>query len=222
MNRIALVAAAFAFLLLLSVSSVSKFALAHTTKKYGNIELEVGWGSEPNLVGQPNTIFIAVSENGTALTNALANMEVKVKKGGITRTFDLVPGEKAGEYEADIIPSQEGKVSVILSGKIKSQNITDEIPIEDVESTDKVCFPTTCDQSDSGVPPNLKNTLSDLALQVEQAQAGASEAINASQNSVRALTDVKAAVDRSYLFVMVGVGVGVAGIVIAATALRKK
>ena len=70
-------------LLIFSFSNV-KIAYAHTTKKFGNILLEIGWSNEPPLVGELNNAIIQVNQTSgkntqTPVINALANMDIEVK-----------------------------------------------------------------------------------------------------------------------------------------------
>jgi hypothetical protein len=57
-----------------------------------------------------------------------------------------------------------------------------------------------------------------LTSQVDDARAAAAQAQNAAQSA----QSIKASADGAYMFGMIGVGVGVAGIVIAVIALSRK
>ena len=84
----------------ISFSSI-KLAYAHIIKKYGNLSVEVGWSNEPALVGELNNAIVQVNQtNGkntqTPVINALANMNILAKYGGVTKPLDFVPSAQHG------------------------------------------------------------------------------------------------------------------------------
>ena len=123
--------------------------LAHVSTEYGNITVQAGWDQEPPLVDEMNDIVVGVTResdlgNSSAIPvrNALADMNIMVKYGGVTKSLDFVPSqEQEGWYEAKILPTRIGSYSLVLNGTIQNQPINDETQIEDVESTQKVSFP---------------------------------------------------------------------------------
>jgi hypothetical protein len=203
-------------------------AFAHTQVKVGKISVEAGWANEPPLQGQLNSITLAVSTlaDGKPVANAFATADVTVKKGGETMPLDVRPGEKEGEYSAEILPTQVGQITVVVNGTIAGENLKNtEIKIEDVVDTKGISFPAS-GKSDSGVPQGfadqIRGVITDLTSQVQDAKSSAQEASSASQNATRASDEIRALADRSFLVGIVGVGVGVAGIAVAAIALSRK
>src|ERR671933_1644902 len=82
-------------LLVFSFSN-AKIAYAHITKKFGNIQVEVGWSNEPPLVGELNNVIVQVNQTSgknshTPVVNALGNMDAAIKYGGLTKPLDFVP-----------------------------------------------------------------------------------------------------------------------------------
>jgi hypothetical protein len=121
---------------------------AHITKQFGNISVEVGWTEEPPLVGQLNSAIIVAEKvvtggNSTPVSNALSQLDIKEKYGGITKPIEFVPSEQTeGGYEAKIIPTRIGSYSLLMNGSIQNQNITNvEIPLDEVEGTQMFSFP---------------------------------------------------------------------------------
>src|SRR5687768_12325906 len=74
-------------------------AYAHITKQFGNISVEVGWTEEPPLAGQLNSATVVVEKmvtggNSTPVSNALSQLDIKEKYGGITKLIEFVPSEQ--------------------------------------------------------------------------------------------------------------------------------
>ena len=81
-------------LLLVFSFSNTKIAYAHVTKMFDNIQVEVGWSNEPPLVGMLNNAVVQVNQTSgkntqTPIINALANMDIAVKYGGVTKPLDF-------------------------------------------------------------------------------------------------------------------------------------
>jgi hypothetical protein len=201
-------------------------AFAHNEIEVGDIRIVGGWGIEPPLMGQLNTIVLEVTHvsDGTPVTNAFSSADVSVKKGGVEKPLDLRPTEEPGVYEADIIPTQRGLVAVIISGSIAGQAIRSQIEIEDVEDPRKLQFPEAGD--DQGVPQGfvdeMRRVISDLTVQAEDAKSAAQDASEAASGAAETAGEVKAAADMAYLVGIVGIGVGIAGIAIGAVALSRR
>jgi hypothetical protein len=228
-----------AFLLLLTVllasaiiilPSNTKLASAHVTKQFGNIQVEAGWSNEPPLVGEMNNILVEVrngtGDNVTAVRNALANMDISLKYGGLTKPIDFEPSEEEGQYLSPIIPTRlAGPYVVVLKGNIQGQSIDDEIQIEDVEGKEKLSFPDTTG-TDSGtsnnIGPRIEGIVSQLANDIDSAKGSSDTLTKSMVDMQKAIQDVKAAADRSYMIGVAGIGAGVAGIVIAAISLSRK
>src|SRR5437764_9789008 len=135
-------------LLFFSFSSI-KLAYAHITKKYGNLSVEVAWSNEPALVGELNNAIVQVNQtNGknpqTPVINALANMNILAKYGGVTKPLDFVPSAQMdGLYEAQMIPTRIGSYSLALNGTIQEQQLSAEITLDLVENKHKFNFRDT-------------------------------------------------------------------------------
>lgn len=113
-------------LLVFSFSN-AKIAYAHITKKFGNLLVEVGWSNEPPLVGELNNVIVQVNQTSgknsqTLVINALANLNILVKYGGVTKPLDFVPSEQTeGLYNGQMIPTRVGSYSLVLNGTIQDQ-----------------------------------------------------------------------------------------------------
>jgi len=240
MEKIALF---FAVVLLLSFLAFNMPAvLAHEEVVIGDIRIVAGWVNEPPLVNQLNDVLLIITQvsNGQPVNNALAQVDATVQKGTDTRPLEFLPAEEAGTYTATILPTQTGQYTIVLRGTISGQTIDGPIDIEDVEDTARFAFPlsssstTTTTSSGGGgsgggdnqIPQGfidqLQMVITDLTTQIEQASISAQEANNSTQSVAESIEELKISVDRAYLFSLIGLGVGTAGIAIGVVALSRR
>jgi hypothetical protein len=208
--------------------------LAHEEVAFGDINIVAGWVDEPPLVNQLNGVLLIITQvsNGEPVNNALAQVDVTLQKGAETRPLEFQPTEEAGTYTATILPTQTGQYAVFMRGTIAGQAIDGQIEIEDVEDTARFTFPptgattTTGSGNNSQIPQGLiaqlQTVITDLTAQVEQANVVAQEASNATQSVTESVEELKMSADRAYLFSLIGVGAGAAGIAIGVVALSRR
>jgi hypothetical protein len=231
-------------LAIIALTSISVINLspasAHISEQYGNISLEVGWSDEPPLAGQLNSAIIVVEKvvtggNSTPINNALSQVDIAVKYGGITKPLDFGPSEQAeGGYEAKIIPTRIGSYSLVMNGSIQSQNITNvEIPLDEVEGTRTFSFPDReSTSSGTGSAQNTTGTNSNIGAKVEQILSQLSNDIDSTKvnivkldsnyaNIQKSIQDAKSSSDRSFMIGMIGVGAGISGIIISSIVLSR-
>ncbi|HEX2614091.1 MAG TPA: hypothetical protein VHL10_01245, partial [Nitrososphaera sp.] len=136
MKKTALMALTLAGVLTFALVANSNvhYAFAHQTKKFGNINIEVGWANEPSLAGQLNTITVGIStaSDNKPVPNAVGQLQGTIKKGGETKALDLLPQEQEGLYGAQVIPSQIGQYELVLKGTVSGQAVDGSIPLDDV------------------------------------------------------------------------------------------
>lgn len=196
-------------------------ALAHTEIARGDVQVAVGWGNEPPLVGQLNTIVLEVTRisDGQPITNALAQADISLTKGTTAKQLNFRPQEEPGVYAAEILPTQTGQFSLVLGGTIGGQAFDDIAEVEDVGDTSLIEFPQA---SGDGISQEairqLQAVIDDLTTQVEEANVAASEAKAAADSAA----ELSSTVNSAYLLGMIGIGVGVAGIAIGVAALRRE
>jgi hypothetical protein len=223
---------------------------AHITKQFGNISVEVGWTEEPPLVGQLNSAIIVAEKvvtggNSTPVSNALSQLDIKEKYGGITKPIEFVPSEQTeGGYEAKIIPTRIGSYSLLMNGSIQNQNITNvEIPLDEVEGTQMLSFPDReiSDSSSGSISgsSNGSNQTStsgnnnDIGAEVEQILSQFSNDIDSIKGSIAKLDSnyvniqnsiqkTKSASDISFIIGMAGVGAGISGVIISLIVLSRR
>jgi hypothetical protein len=153
MARINQVLVPTVFLLLLAtivfVSPLSiKPAEAHITKVFGNYLVQVGWDNEPVYTGLVNAAQVTIKkgsgDSAKPVINALKDMQISVKYGGVTKPLDFLPSSTVdGQYHASLIPTRVGTYSLVFKGTVETQAIDTEIPLDDVASVDTLNFPSS-------------------------------------------------------------------------------
>ena len=217
-------------------------ALAHEEADFGDIKVEAGWVNEPPLLNQLNGIILIVSRvsNGQPVNNALAQLDVTLQKGADDMPLNFQPTEEAGSYTATILPTQLGQYAVVMQGTVAGQAINGQIQIEDVEDTARFAFPpvastdssssisssnsssSSSNQIPQGLIEQLQIVIADLTAQVEQSNVTATQANNLTQSITGSIGELQTSADRAYLFGLIGVGVGTAGIAIGVVALSRR
>jgi hypothetical protein len=201
-----------------------------------------GWVNEPPLANQLNGIILMVSQvsNGQPVNNAPAQLDVTLQKGADNMPLNFQPTEEAGSYTATILPTQPGQYAVVMQGAVAGQAINGLIQIEDVEDTARFAFPpvastdgsssisssnsssSSSNQIPEGLIDQLQTVMADLTAQVEQSNVTATQANNLTQSITESIGELHTSADRAYLFSLIGVGVGTAGIAIGVVALSRR
>jgi hypothetical protein len=216
----------FAIVSLLSLSLCTPAAFAHEETIVGDIKIVGGWVNEPPLVNEFNGIELTITRNSTdePITNAVAQLDITLKKGTLTKSLDFQPSEEPGVYVADLLPTQVGLYEVVFQGSVAGQAINSQVEIEDVDDTRTLEFPPRQGENDpvsDEIIEQLQQVIADLNSQVDQATSASEQAVESANEATDAAAELKLSADRAYLFGMVGVGVGVAGIVIGVMAFSR-
>jgi len=209
----------FAIVGLIVLGFSFSFAYAHTAIVVGPYEIEVGWQDEPPVVGLLNVITIEVRESGDiesvsiGITNAFKNMQASVVSGGAAKVLDINTDPRPGYYYAKIIPTKIGSLEIKVEGEINDVEINDVIPLEDVESTSVLDFPTTSSSSSGQEVVALKNAVTSLQKDVSsiKSQVGG---IDISSGNFE--------VETAYNFGVFGISLGAAGVILAIIAMVKR
>ena len=203
--------------------------------------MQVGWNDEPPLTGQLNNVIVGVNQTSgktqTPIINALSDLNILVKYGGVTKTLDFLPSPTTdGLYLGQIIPTRIGSYYLVLNGTVQGQKISSQLPLDLVDSSQKLAFPDTGGSSGvngaavggssttttNNIGPQLQGIVSQLANQIDSVKGITGAVAKSNAETLKSIQDVKNSADTSYMIGMVGIGAGVAGIIIAAIALSRR
>ena len=164
-------------------------ALAHREVKAGDLELVVGWGTEPTYTGFANSVQVSVTDGRGAPVNDIGDsLQAEVAYGSEKTTVQLepffVPGEfgEEGDYRAWLTPTEAGKYTFRIFGTYKGDRIDERI------SSGPQTFASPVDASAIQFPTVLPSG-DELVQRVERETARARAAADASAKDVAALED---------------------------------
>lgn len=217
-RRIASASATCALAILL-MGLLAPAAAAHEGRKLGDLEMEVGFGTEPAYVGQPNSIQLLLVHDGEPVVDLGDTLDVEVGFGDQTMQLTLEPffeeGEfgTPGDYRAWFIPTAAGEYSFHFSGTIDGEEVDETFTsgpdtFSDVVSTDDIEFPDNV-PSNAELAERIDQEVPRLTSAIEDAQqAAVAQARAASKDASSART-----------IGMIGIAVGLVGLFVAVAAL---
>ena len=188
-------------------------ALAHGDTSVGDLELTIGFGTEPAYAGFPNSVEVLLVHDGQPVTDA-KGLTVDVTFGDDTVTYDLEPNFAVGvygdpgDYRAWFVPSQPGPYTFHIVGTVDDEDVDVEMTSGDdtfseVQDTSEAAFPPVEAPSNQ----ELADRLDADGARVETAQAAAQQASD-DASSIRTIA-------------IVGVIVGAIGLIAALAALAR-
>lgn len=153
-------------LLLAAVSS----ALAHEGVEAGEHDITIGWVNEPPLLGEPNTVYLHITErhSGEPVDN-VAGLTLAVQTGSQSRELTLRALDNPGEFGADFIPTVRGEYTIKLSGQLEGEPVNVTQHVEMVEPAQPYQFPAAVSTA-----PELTEQLVRLQAQNQELQAAVS------------------------------------------------
>jgi hypothetical protein len=121
-----------------------QWVLAHEEITVGEYTLEIGWLSEPPVVGQQNAIVVNVMTTGDQQpVEEVTGLTVTVSYGGQEKQLTLQPlGEDTpGQFAAPLIPAVPGEYTIKLGGSLGNTAVDTSVQPEEVGSADTLQFP---------------------------------------------------------------------------------
>jgi hypothetical protein len=187
-------------------------ASAHVEKTIGPIDLEIGFGTEPAYIGEPNSVQVILSEHGSPVVDLGDSLKVQVSFGGQQTTLPLEPNfelggdGEPGDYRAWFIPSQAGPYTFTLSGSVHGTKVNLSV------TSGPTTFNEVTDPVEAMFPAVDTPTTQELSTRIEQDSARLTAATTDTASAKTAADDAKTVA-------IIGVIVGLIGIAIAIWAL---
>ena len=149
MNKIKLGIAGLICLLALLLNF--QLAFAHESITVGDYTVEIGWLSEPPIVGQQNAIVVNVSKGEEEPVEDVSALTVTISYGGQEKALTLQPlGEETpGQFVAPILPTVPGQYTVKLGGALGETSVDAHVEPEEVQPADTLQFPSAASTGQS-------------------------------------------------------------------------
>ena len=210
----------FIIISLFSIGFSIQSIYGHTEIKVGNYTIEAGWSNEPPLINNLNEVVIFIFENDSPVRNAMKDLSVSINYGGINKKLNFLPSEESvGQYLADIIPSNLGTYSLNLKGTIGTQNINNDIKIEEVEDAKKLTFPIVSESSNSleNIGKQITPIMKDLSNQIEETK----EQVNSTKQLIQKMDNednsIKSEIERTNLLSYIATALSASAIILIAS-----
>jgi hypothetical protein len=187
-------------------------ALAHAQRQAGPFHMEIGFGTEPAYVGQPNSVQIILTEHGQPVVDLGDALKVQVSFGGqqtdipLEANFEVGGDGTPGDYRAWFIPSQPGPYTFHFTGTMHGTKIDESL------TSGPKTFDEVQDPAEAAFPPVNTPTTQELADRIQQDATRLSD-------TTAAATSAKSAADSARTVAIVGVVVGLIGLAVGATAV---
>jgi hypothetical protein len=195
-------------------------ALAHEAHAMGDLELVIGFGTEPAYAGMPNSVQVLVRHDGEPVTNLRpGDLRVEVTYGDATSEFELEPffrvgvfGEP-GDYRAWFVPSQPGDYTFHVMGRVEGERVDTSV------TSGPDTFSPVIDPVAEAFPPVQAPTNAELAERLEREASRSTEAIARANDAAAAATDAAAS---ARTIGVLGTALGAAGLAVGGAALLRR
>jgi hypothetical protein len=190
-------------------------ALAHEGRNLGDLEMVVGWGTEPAYASEVNSVQLLLVHDGEPVVDLGDTLDVEVTFGDQTQPFTLEPNFEVGEfgtpgdYRAFLIPTEPGQYSFHFSGTIDGEEV-DETFMSGPDTFDDVENPQSAE-----FPVELPTT-GELAERIDREVPRLTSSIGDVQASANAVADDASSAKTLGL---IGIIVGAIGLIVAIVAL---
>jgi hypothetical protein len=197
------------------VLALAPAALAHEGRNQGDLEMVVGFGTEPAYAGQPNSVQLILVHDGEPVVDLGNTLDVEVSFGDQSQQFTLEPNfavgafGEPGDYRAWFIPTRAGQYRFHFTGTIQGEDVDQTFTsgprtFSDVEDPKSIQFPVQ-DPTNGELAERIDREVPRLTSATEEARAAATAA-NDDASSAQT-------------FAILGLAVGALGVALAAGAL---
>ncbi len=195
-------------------------ASAHTGKRIGDLEMVVGFGTEPAYAGQPNSVQLILVHDGEPVTDLGDTLGVEVSFGEESTQLAIEPFFEVGEfgtpgdYRAWFIPSRPGQYTFHFTGTIDGEDIDETFSsgpdtFGDVENPSEASFPVQ-DPTTGELAERIEREIPRLEAAIgDAASAARTEVAAAEDEASSAKTLALVAVVVGALGLLIGIGAAV-------------
>lgn len=192
-------------------------ASAHTGKKIGDLEMVVGFGTEPAYAGQPNSVQLLLVHDGEPVTDLGDTLDVEVSFGEESTQLAIEPFFEVGEfgtpgdYRAWFIPSRPGQYTFHFSGTIDGEDIDETFSsgpdtFGDVENPSEASFPVQ-DPTTGELAERIEREIPRLESAIDDAGAAARAEVAAAKDEASSAKSLAlAGVVVGSLALLIGIG----------------
>jgi hypothetical protein len=203
----------------LLILALAPTALAHEGRRQGDLEMVVGFGTEPAYAGQPNSVQLVLVHHGQPVVDLGDTLAVEVSFGDETIELPIEPffavGEfgEPGDHRAWFIPTRAGRYTFHFYGTIDGEEVDETFrsgptTFSDVSDPADIQFPVQ-DPSTGELAERIEREVPRLRSAIDEAGAGAiALAHRASEDASSART-----------LGVIGLVLGGLGLIVAVTAL---
>jgi hypothetical protein len=137
---------------LATATLLASTASAHEGRSQGDLEMVVGFGTEPAYSGQPNSVQLVLVHDGEPVVDLGDTLDVEVSFGDETMALPLEPNfavgafGEPGDYRAWFIPTRPGQYAFHFSGTIDGEEVDETFTsgprtFSDVQNPADIQFP---------------------------------------------------------------------------------
>lgn len=199
---------------------IAPAGLAHEPRQQGDLEMVVGFGTEPAYAGQPNSVQLILVHGGKPVVDLGDTLAVEVSFGDETMELPIEPffavGEfgEPGDYRAWFIPTRPGQYAFHFSGTIDGEEVDETFTsgpntFSDVSNPADIQFPAQ-DPTTGELAERIDREVPRLASAIEDARVEAVAQANLASDVSSART-----------FGVIGLVVGGIGLIVAVMALMR-
>jgi hypothetical protein len=193
-------------------------AFAHAETDVGPYTVAIGFGTEPAYVGFPNSVEVIIHEtkSGKGVMTAADTLNATVAFGSsqpkslsLEPNFDEDSGGFPGDYRGAFVPTQPGKYTIHVKGKIENT------PVDKTFTSGPTTFDTVTDPASIEYPtqnPTVTELSAKLDREIPRVQAQAAAQVKTARD----------AASTAKTLAIVGIAVGAIGIAVGTIGIVRK